>query len=353
MQTTLRLPGSPVHNSAGRPTADWRVAAPSLVADVLRGLRSEPRRLSPTYFYDERGSQLFDEICALPEYYITRTETRILEKHAQAIADRIGENALLVEFGSGASTKTRLLLDRLPDLAGYVPVDISRTHLMAAAQRIAAAYPGLEVLPACADFTQAFPLPKPTRTPSRVVVFFPGSTIGNFDPPAAIELMKVMRRVTAAGAAARLGAAPATATGGLVIGFDLIKDPAVLERAYDDSAGVTAEFNLNVLRRLNRDLGADFDPQAFRHQAIWVPEASRIEMRLMSRVPQTVTIAGEVISFAANEPIVTEHCHKYTPGLFAAQAGAAGWMERQTWADDQDYFHVQYLEQDLKQEKKG
>src|SRR5580692_11696493 len=302
MQTTRLAPGTPARKSA-----DWRVAAPSLVADVLRGLQSEPKRLSPTYFYDERGSQLFDAICELPEYYITRTETGILEEHAQEIADRIGPNALLVELGSGASTKTRLLLDRLPDLAAYVPVDISRTHLMAAAQRIAVSYPGLEVLPACADFTQTFPLPKPKRTPSRVVVYFPGSTIGNFDPPAAVELMKVMSRIAGATVApARLGTAnPATTAGGLVIGFDLVKDPAILERAYDDAAGVTAEFNLNVLRRLNRDVGADFDLSAFRHQAIWVPDASRIEMRLVSTRAQVVTIGGEVIPFAADEPIIT------------------------------------------------
>ena len=276
-----------------------------------------------------------------------------VKRHAAQIAACIGENALLVELGSGASTKTRLLLDRLPDLAAYVPVDISRTHLMAAAQRIASAYPGLEVLPACADFTQAFPLPRSRRTPSRVVVFFPGSTIGNFDPPAAIELMKVMRRIATGAATARLGSSPVASAGGLVIGFDLVKDPALLERAYDDSAGVTAEFNLNVLRRLNRDLGADFDLQAFRHEAIWVPAANRIEMRLVSTVAQTVTIAGEAISFAAEERIVTEHCHKYSPGLFAAQAGAAGWTARQTWADERNYFHVQYLEQDLRQEQKG
>jgi L-histidine N-alpha-methyltransferase len=358
MQKTRLMPGAPT-----RQGTDWRVAAPSLVADVLRGLQGTPKRLSPTYFYDERGSQLFDAICELPEYYITRTETQILEAHAQEMADRIGPNALLVELGSGASTKTRLLLDRLPDLAAYVPVDISRTHLMAAAQRVAAAYPGLEVLPACADFTQAFPLPKPKRTPSRIVVFFPGSTIGNFDPPAAIELMKVMNRIASGAAPTRVGATPGTATaatttppgmpGGLVIGFDLVKDSRILERAYDDSAGVTAEFNLNVLRRLNRDLGADFDLQAFRHQAVWVPGSNRIEMRLVSTAAQTVTIAGEAISFAANEAIITEHCHKYTPGLFASLAGAAGWTARQTWTDSRDYFHVQYLEQDLKQEKKG
>ena len=337
MQKRLRLPATP----AVHPSTDWRAAAPSLVADVLRGLQQTPKRLSPTYFYDERGSELFEQICELPEYYITRTETRILERHAREIASRIGENALLLELGSGASIKTRLLLDELPDLAAYVPVDISRTHLMAAAQRIAAAYPGLEVLPACADFTRPFPLPKPRRMPSRVVVFFPGSTIGNFDPPAAIELMKVMRVM----AAPRLGSA--SAAGGLVIGFDLVKDPAVLERAYDDPAGVTAEFNLNVLRRLNRDLGAGFDLGRFRHKAAWVPEASRIEMRLVSTAAQRVSIAGELVTFAADEVIITEHSHKYTPELFAAQAGAAGWKARQTWADERDYFHVQYLERDL------
>jgi uncharacterized SAM-dependent methyltransferase len=171
--------------------------------------------------------------------------------------------------------------------------------------------------------------------------------------------MKVMSRIASGAAPTRLGATPGTAVaatatpGGLVIGFDLVKNRDVLERAYDDSAGVTAEFNLNVLKRLNRDLGADFDLRAFRHQAIWVPESNRIEMRLVSTTAQTVTIAGEILSFAANEPIVTEHCHKYTPALFASLAGAAGWTARQTWTDPQDYFHVQYLEQDLKQEKKG
>lgn len=336
MQKRLRLPGA-----VGQ-TTDWRVAAPSLVEDVLRGLQSTPKRLSPTYFYDERGSKLFDEICELPEYYITRTETQILEGHAREIARRIGENALLVELGSGASIKTRLLLDELPDLAAYVPVDISRTHLMAAARRISAAYPGLEVLPACADFTQEFPLPRPRKTPSRIIVFFPGSTIGNFDPPAAIDLMSLMRTIASPRAGAR--------GGGLVIGFDLIKDPAVLESAYNDAEGVTAEFNLNVLRRLNRELGATFDLQRFRHQAIWAPQASRIEMRLVSTEAQDVSMAEETISFAAGEAIITEHCHKYTPKLFAAQAGAAGWTAQETWADELHYFHVQYLECDLEPE---
>jgi L-histidine Nalpha-methyltransferase len=333
---------------------DWRVAAPSLVADVLRGLKSRPKRLSPLYFYDERGSQLFEEICELPEYYITRTETDILQQHARTIAARIGPNALLVELGSGASTKTRLLLDELPEPAAYVPVDISRTHLMAAAQRITEAYPHLEVLPACADFTQPFALPQSSRDPRRVVVFFPGSTIGNFDPPAAIQLMQIMRRIAASGPQTRLGMAGVPGpVGGLVIGFDLVKDPVILERAYDDAAGVTAEFNLNVLRRLNRDAGANFDLSAFRHQAVWVPEASRIEMRLISIRDQTVSIAGERLSFAADEAIITEHCHKYTPESFARLATAAGWSSQQAWTDDREYFHIQYLEQDLRQDKKG
>jgi L-histidine Nalpha-methyltransferase len=317
MQKTLRL------------TA--RAVAPALAQDVLRGLTGTPKRLSPTWFYDARGSELFEEICRLPEYYITRTETQILQDHAREIAAHIGPNALLIELGSGASTKTRLLLDELPDLAAYVPVDISSTALSAAAQRIAAAYPHLEVLPTCADFTKAFPLPRPERAASRVVVFFPGSTIGNFDPAAAVELLKVMRGMAA----------------GLVIGFDRVKDHTVLERAYDDSAGVTAEFNLNVLRRLNRELGANFDLRRFRHQASWVPEGSRIEMRLVSTVAQLIPVAGELISFKVNEPIITEHCHKYTPDLFTILAGAAGWAPRHTWADSREYFNVQYLEPEL------
>jgi dimethylhistidine N-methyltransferase len=309
-----------------RKSADW-----PLVDDVLRGLRSTPKRLSSTYLYDELGSHLFDRICELPEYYITRTETGILAAHAGEIAHRIGDGALLVELGSGASTKTRLLLDSLPGLAAYVPVDISRSHLLAAAHRTLAAYPHLEVRPVCADFTQAFALPKPERTPARVVVFFPGSTIGNFDPPAAIELMKVMRRITGPG-------------GALVIGFDLAKDPAILERAYNDSAGVTAAFNLNVLRRLNRELRADFDLARFRHEAVWAAAESRVEMHLVSVCGQATAIAGEVITFGPGERLVTEHCHKYTPDAFAAQAQAAGWEARRTWTDERGYFNVQYLE---------
>lgn len=301
------------------------------VADVLAGLRERPKRISPIYFYDARGSQLFDQICELPEYYPTRTEAQILTDHGDAIARCIGEDALLVEFGSGSSIKTRLLLDRLPALSAYVPVDISRSHLLNAAHGIAARYPHLEVLPVCADFTQPFPVPKPRRRAQRIVVFFPGSTIGNFDPPQALALLRVMHEI-------------AGAHGGLVIGTDLVKDPAVLVRAYDDAAGVTAAFNLNVLIRLNRELRADFDLASFRHRAVWNEAASRIEMHLVSTRRQTARLAGELIEFEAGEAIVTEHCHKYTGTGFAAEAATAGWTVRERWLDERGYYGVQYLE---------
>jgi len=302
-----------------------------LLADLLAGLRSRPKLISPSYFYDARGSQLFDAICELPEYYLTRTESAILETHAADIARCIGEDALLVEFGSGASTKTRVLLERLPHLAAYVPVEISRSHLMDAAQRISSAYPQIEVLPVCADFTLPFNLPRPHRKATRTIVFFPGSTLGNFDPPAAVELLRLMSSI-------------AGPDGGLVIGTDLVKEPAILRRAYNDTAGVTAEFNLNMLRRLNREFGADFDLNAFEHQAIWNAADARIEMHLISTLAQSVTLAGQRIEFAAGERLVTEHSHKYTLESFRAQAVAGGWTARQVWLDDRGYFAVHYLE---------
>jgi dimethylhistidine N-methyltransferase len=319
-------PNLRAQRAARHSAADW-----SLITDILRGLKSSPKRLSPVYFYDEHGSQLFDRICAVPEYYITRIETAILAASAGQIASAIGNEALLVELGSGASTKTRLLLDQLPRRAAYVPVDISRSHLLEAARRVADSYPHIDVTPVCADFTQPFPLPETQRDRARVVVFFPGSTLGNFDIPAAIDLLRTMR--TTAGP-----------DGGLVIGYDLVKDPRVLERAYNDAAGVTAAFNLNVLVRLNRELGADFDLGSFTHEAVWVQEQSRVEMHLVSDHAQEVTIAGESIAFAAGERLVTEHCHKYTPESFARLAAAAGWRVRQTWTDPCNYFNVQYLE---------
>ena len=311
----------------GRPdAADWL-----LVEEVLAGLRSTPKRLSSAYFYDRRGSQLFEAICELPEYYLTRTETLILKQYATEMAACVGGQALLLEPGSGSSNKTRLLLDALPDLVAYVPVDISRSHLLQAARAVQAAYPRLEVLPVCADFTQGFAVPAPLRPPSRVVVFFPGSTLGNFDPPQAVRLLELMRRTAGSG-------------GGLLVGIDLAKDPAILERAYNDAAGVTAAFNMNLLLRLNRELAADFDPARFRHEAVWMAAESRIEMHLVSTRKQTVHVAGERVEFAAGERLVTEHSHKYTADSFASQARAAGWTPRRSWTDRRGYFSVQYLE---------
>lgn len=310
---------------------DHHPAHEPLVADVLKGLQDSPKRISPMYFYDTLGSELFDRICELKEYYPTRTEIRILEQHGNDIARCIGDDALLVEFGSGSSLKTRLLLDRLPSLAAYVPVDISRSHLMNAAHAISESYPHLEVMPVCADFTRPFLLPTPRKPASRIVVFFPGSTIGNFDPTAALNLLRVMRRV-------------AGPTGGLVVGTDLVKDANVLVRAYDDAERVTAAFNLNVLRRFNSEMGANFELGQFRHRAVWNEEASRIEMHLVSQRQQTVALAGETIELEAGEAIVTEHCHKYTVAGFATQAARAGWKANAHWLDDRGYFSVNYLE---------
>jgi dimethylhistidine N-methyltransferase len=302
-----------------------------LIDELLGGLARKPKHLSSAYLYDERGSCLFDLICELPEYYLTRTETAILTERAAEIASLIGERALLIELGSGASTKTRLLLSALPGIAAYVPVDISRSHLLGAARELRAAYPGLEVLPVCADFTQPFALPRPRLGFERVVVFFPGSTIGNFDPPEATALLALMRRI-------------AGPDGGLVIGFDLVKDRERLTRAYNDSAGVTAAFNLNVLERLNRELKASFDLTAFHHDAIWNEAASRIEMHLVSEREQWVLVAGVPIGFGAGEHLVTEHCHKYTLESFDAQARAAGWRAVRGWSDPERSFQVEYLD---------
>ncbi|HKZ73350.1 MAG TPA: L-histidine N(alpha)-methyltransferase [Steroidobacteraceae bacterium] len=309
---------------------DHRPATRLLASDALRGLHAHPKRLAPLYFYDSLGSALFERICEQPEYYLTRTETSILRHFAGDIAQMLGEHVLLVEFGSGASAKTRLLLDRLMQPAAYVPVDISMSALLDAVQALRRDYPWLDVLPVCTDFTRPFVLPRSPREHARAVVFFPGSTIGNFDTVEAVRLMRTMRGVAGEG-------------GALVIGVDLVKDPDRLEAAYDDRAGVTAAFNLNVLRRLNRELGADFDLEGFEHEAAWVAALSRIEMRLVSKRHQRVLLDGEAIEFAAGEHIVTEHSHKYTIESFERLARAAGWAPRKVWTDEAGDFSVVYL----------
>jgi dimethylhistidine N-methyltransferase len=297
---------------------------------LVSGLRGTPKRLSAAYFYDQLGSALFERICRQPEYYLTRTETAILRRIAPEIGRLLGECCLLVELGSGSSAKTRLLLERLDHPAAYVPVDVCSDALLEAVSALRNAYPRIEVLPACADFTQALTLPRPALEPNRVAFFFPGSTIGNLDTLEAVRLMRRLRAL-------------AGAHGALVVGVDLVKDSAKLEAAYNDRAGVTAAFNLNVLRRLNREFGANFALDQFDHEALWCSRLSRIEMRLVSRRRQHVLIADEAIAFEAGERLVTEHCHKYTLDGFAALARAAGWSSRFVWTDDRGDFSIHYL----------
>lgn len=298
--------------------------------EVLAGLSERQKTLPCKYFYDERGSQLFDAICELPEYYLTRTELGIMEMHVDAMAAALGRQLLLVEPGSGSSLKTRLLLEHLRDPVAYVPVDISREHLLKAAGKLKRLYPALEVLPVCADFNQPFPLPAPRREAARAAVYFPGSTLGNFVPAEAAMLLRHMRRLAGDG-------------GALLVGIDLQKDPAVLERAYDDAAGVTAEFNLNILARLDRELGADFDLRRFHHRAFYNQKDGCIEMHLVSTLEQTVTVSGQRFHFRAGEHILSERSHKYTLERFAALAAQAGLKIEQQWIDDRRYFCVACL----------
>lgn len=300
--------------------------------DVISGLRSTPKRLSCKYFYDRRGSELFDQICQLDEYYLTRAELALMDQFAPEMGAQIGAGVMLVEYGSGSSVKTRYLLDGLPNPVAYVPVDISGDHLQQTARELARDYPRVEILPVCADFTQDFVLPRSLRTASHAAVYFPGSTIGNFTPD---ETVALLRRITQ-----KCGTG-----GGLLIGIDLKKDATTIEAAYNDRLGVTAEFNLNLLRRINRELGADFDGNQFFHQARYNAELGRVEMYLVSRQAQTVTLGGggETVEFEPGETICTEHSYKYTVEEFATVAAAAGLTLRREWTTNKREFAVLHL----------
>ncbi|MBD3161674.1 MAG: L-histidine N(alpha)-methyltransferase [Candidatus Eisenbacteria bacterium] len=298
--------------------------------EVLAGLRSRPKTLPCKYLYDEAGSRLFDRICELDEYYPTRTEMAILRERIGEIAAVLGPDDVLIEYGSGSSTKIRILLDALDRLAAYIPIDISCDHLQRSAEDLAASYPDLPVLPVCADYTGTFALPPVRADAARKIVFFPGSTIGNFEPEEAVGFLRGIAAVVDRG-------------GGLLIGVDLKKDRAVLEAAYNDAEGVTAAFNLNLLHRINRELEADFDPDRFRHEAIYSEEHGRIEMHLVSTVAQTVTIDGIEIRFEAGETVHTESSYKYAPEEFAALAGEAGFAVERFWTDAKRLFSIQYL----------
>jgi dimethylhistidine N-methyltransferase len=309
---------------------DFGPARERLLADAVAGLLAPRKWLPCKYFYDERGSELFERICGLDEYYPTRTELGILRARASAMATTLGPECLLIEYGSGSSVKTRLLLDRLEAPAAYVPVDISREHLLRAASALSARHPDLPVLPVCADFTRPFELPPLPRAPRRRAAYFPGSTIGNFAPAEARKFLTQVAELCGPG-------------GALLIGVDLKKPREVLVRAYDDALGVTAEFNLNLLRRLNAELGADFALDAFAHRALWNEVEGRIEMHLVSRRRQEVRLGGHRLRFAAGETIHTESSYKYDLPGFAALARSAGFEVERVWIDGAALFSVQAL----------
>lgn len=295
--------------------------------DVMAGLSSSPKYLPCKYFYDERGSQLFEAICELDEYYLTRCESEIMTQFAREVGTQIGPGVMLVEYGSGSSTKTRILLDHLEDPVAYVPVDISTNHLVKTASLLAAEYPNLEILPVYADFTKPFSLPRARRKPTHAAVYFPGSTIGNFEPQDARTLLRQISQLCGTG-------------GGLVIGIDLKKSIPIIEAAYNDAHGVTDEFNLNLLHRINCEAQTEIPVDQFGHFAKYNPTRGRVEIFLVSRETQTLTILGQPIHFAAGERILTEYSHKYSIEEFADLAAEAELTLRKSWTDARGYFAV-------------
>jgi dimethylhistidine N-methyltransferase len=302
--------------------------ASAFAGDVLDNLSRHPKRLSPKYFYDAAGSELFEQITVLPEYYPTRTELSILRDCGSAISAIIPEGAALVEFGAGATTKVRLLLNECA-FGAYVPVDISGDFLKAQADALREDFPDLDVYPVAADFTAPFALPDPVAAMPKVG-FFPGSTLGNFEPHEACAFLRSARDILGEHAQ-------------MVIGVDLEKDERVLYDAYNDKAGVTARFNLNVLHRINRELGGNFDLSAFTHRAIYNRDRHRIEMHLISRRTQTVRVLGRSFSFRAGESIHTESSYKYSLERFTALARGSGWTPRESWTDNAGMFSVHAL----------
>ena len=296
---------------------------------LLEGLRAEPKRIPCKYFYDSEGSRLFEKISALPEYYLTRTELSLLSLHAQEFANLIGAEAEIVEFGAGSSAKIRALLDGLDRPRAYVPIDISGPYLKSVAHALEADYPELSVRPLVADFSVTLP-PAIFSRDARRVGFFPGSTIGNFAPEDAKRFLSEAVRLLKGG--------------GLLIGVDLVKDPAILHAAYNDSAGITASFNQNLLKRANREAGANFDIARFAHYAPYNPVERRIEMYLVSIGAQRVTICGRSIPFVEGEAIETEWSYKYSVDDFRTLATAAGFVPRKTWCDEDRLFSLHWLE---------
>jgi dimethylhistidine N-methyltransferase len=304
-------------------------ARENFARDVVAGLTAKRKTLRPKYFYDEEGSRLFEEITQVPEYYPTRTEIGILEEKGSAIAHLIPAGGALVEFGAGSSVKIRTVLQALDKLAVYVPVDISAEFLAGQAEALQEDFPKLKVRPVAADFTKPFDLPAEARERPRVG-FFPGSTIGNFDPPEAESFLRHAARIL--GPAAHM-----------IVGVDLVKDRDVLRAAYNDADGVTAQFNLNLLRRINRELGGNFNLDCFEHRALFNENRSRVEMHLVSAERQRVSVCGWAVEFERGETIHTECSYKYTISSFADLARGAGWTQVESWTDERDYFSVHVL----------
>ena len=300
---------------------------------VLAGLSNVPKSLPCKFFYDERGSALFEAICEVPEYYLTRTELGILEASAPTIAQRIGPNCRLIELGSGASRKVRLLLESMPAPLAYVAVDISREYLRNAAASIAADFPALDVIAVCADYTRPFTLPNISGPAGKTVGFFPGSTIGNFEPEAVVAFLSHCGRLLGPGAE-------------MLIGVDVKKDKAILDAAYNDAAGLNAAFNLNLLHRVAKELDSDIAVEDFEHVAFYKPQEGRVELYIRSKKAQTVTVAGRRFSFGAGELIHTENSYKYAIPEFHALAARAGFRSLDTWTDAERRFSVHYLRRD-------
>jgi len=301
------------------------------LSEVLAGLSKSPKTLPCKYLYDEKGSQLFDAICELEEYYPTRTEEMVLRDNSNEIANLIGPEAQLIEYGAGSLQKVRILLDSMEDPAAVIPLDISREHLMASAKTLAEEYPDIEILPVCADFSTPTSLPEPTGNPeAKKIGFFPGSTIGNFTPEEAIDFLEIV--------ADDLGA-----QGEFLLGVDVKKDESILRAAYNDREGVTAAFNINLLHRINRELEGDFDLSKWRHDAIYNDDLGRIEMHLVSQCAQITHVMGQPFEFTKGETIHTESSHKYSIDEFIDLASSAGFSSLQTWMDNKSMFSVHYL----------
>ena len=300
------------------------------LAEVLNGLQKTQKELPSKYFYNGLGVDLFKRICSLEEYYIPVTESSIMQANIAAMVELIGPKVLLIEYGCGDCKKVRFVLDHLPEPVAFAPIDISQEQLERATEELISDYPTLEVLPVCGDFTSSLEIPRPKRAFSRKLVFFPGSTIGNFDPVPARQFLEHIAGVL-------------SSDGALLIGVDLKKDVARLHHAYNDSQGVTASFNLNLLSRINRELNCDFQIDCFQHYAFYNPKESRIEMHLVSKKEQTVHLAGVAVHFARGESIWTESSYKYNLDDFRKMAAGAGLVVARVWTDPQQWFSVQYL----------